>query len=98
MAGPVAIARRSAAGPTTATSPYVDGRVQFPDFQIECLWPDDRREIENVEVLTPHYRGAHVAGKVSAGFTIFRVIGARVGGRTGRGSRFDPGLAEELLR
>jgi hypothetical protein len=76
---------------------YVDGRVQFPDFQMEFLWPDGRREIENVEVLTPHYRGAHAASKVRAGFTRFRGIGARAGGRTGRGSRFDPGLAEELV-
>lgn len=77
---------------------YVDGHVQFPDVQIEVLWPDDRREVENVEVMTPHYRGAHVSGKVSAGFKTFRFTGGRVGGRTGRGSKFDPGLAEELLR
>jgi len=78
--------------------PFADGRVQFPDFQIEYLWPDGRRDIENVEVLTPHYRGAHVSGKVQAGFTRFRARGGRAGGRTGRGSKFDPGLAEELLR
>ncbi len=77
--------------------PYADGRVQFPDFQIEFLWPDGRRDIENVEVLTPHYRGAHAAGKVRAGFTRFRGIGARAGGKTGRGSRFDPDLAKELV-
>jgi hypothetical protein len=77
---------------------YIDGRVQFPDLQIEYLSPDGRRDIENVEVLTPHYRGTHVTGKVRAGFTRFRVTGGRVGGRTGRGSRFDPGLAEELWR
>lgn len=77
--------------------PCVDGRVQFPDFQIEYLWPDGRRDIENVEVLTPHYRGAHVTGKVRAGFTRFRARGARAGGRTGRGSTFDPGLAEDLI-
>ena len=77
--------------------PFSDGRVQFPDFQVESLWPDGRRDIENVEVITPHYRGAHAAGKVRAGFTRFRGIGARAGGRTGRGSRFDPGLAEELV-
>ena len=77
--------------------PFADGRVQFPDFQIESFSPDGRRDIENVEVLTPHYRGAHAAGKVSAGFTRFRGIGARAGGKTGRGSRFDPGLAEELV-
>ena len=77
--------------------PFADGRVQFPDLQIESLWPDGRRDVENVEVLTPHYRGAHAAGKVRAGFTRFRGIGARAGGKTGRGSRFDPGLAEELV-
>lgn len=77
---------------------YVDGHVQFPDVQVEVLWPDDVREVENVEVMTPHYRGAHVGSKVSAGFKTFRFTGGRVGGRTGRGSRFDPGLAEELLR
>ncbi len=77
--------------------PHADGRVQFPDFQIEFLWPDGRRDTENVEVLTPHYRGAHAASKVAAGFTRFRGIGARAGGKTGRGSRFDPGLAEELV-
>lgn len=77
---------------------YVNGRVQFPDLQIEHEWPDGRREIENVEVLTPHYRGQHVSGKASAGFTMVRALGVRAGGRTGRGHKFDPDLAEELLR
>ncbi len=77
---------------------YINGRVQFPDLQIEHEWPDGRREIENVEVLTPHYRGQHVSGKASAGFTMVRVKGVRAGGRTGRGHKFDPDLAEELLR
>lgn len=77
---------------------YVNGRVQFPDLQIEHEWPDGRREIENVEVLTPHYRGQHVSGKASAGFTMVRAMGVRAGGRTGRGHKFDPDLAEELLR
>lgn len=77
---------------------YVNGRVQFPDLQIEHEWPDGRREIENVEVLTPHYRGQHVSGKASAGFTMVRAMGVRAGGRAGRGHKFDPDLAEELLR
>ena len=89
---------RFASGRRSGISPYVEGRVQFPDLQIEHEWPDGRREVENVEVLTPHYRGDQIAGKASAGFTMFRAKGARAGGRTGRGHKFDPDLAEELLR
>ena len=32
-------------------------RVQFPDFRIEYERPDGRRDVENVEVTTAHYRG-----------------------------------------
>jgi hypothetical protein len=66
---------------------------------------DGRRILEDVEVTTPHYRGAHAAAKASAGFTCYRAVGSRVGGgRLGsaagsrRGSRpFDPRVAETLL-
>jgi hypothetical protein len=74
--------------------------VQFPDFRIECEREDGTREIEDVEVMTPHYRGAHAAGKVSAGFTRYGAIGARLGGASGgaRGGRGrDVRLAEEML-
>ena len=57
----------------------LDDVVQFPDLRIEYEWPDGRREIENVEVLTPHYRGAHAAAKARSGFTCYRGGGARVG-------------------
>lgn len=80
--------------------PIVDGRVQFPDFRIEHEWPDGRRDIEDVEVMTPHYRGAHAAAKASSGFTRFRSGGSRVGGgasRGGGGRGPDPHLAEEFL-
>ena len=80
--------------------PIVDGRVQFPDFRVEHEWPDGRHDVEDVEVLTPHYRGAHAAAKARSGFTSFRSRGSRVGGRSGRGggSRSpDPRLAEEFL-
>jgi hypothetical protein len=49
--------------------PYDDGHVQFPDARIEYDTRDGRRAIENIEVVTPHYRGAHAAAKVRAGFT-----------------------------
>jgi DNA-binding MarR family transcriptional regulator len=80
--------------------PVVNERVQFPDFRIEYERPDGRRGVENVEVTTLHYRGAHAAGKAQAGFTRFRGSSPRVGGRSGqtaKGSPLDPRLAEEFL-
>lgn len=78
----------------------IDGHVHFPDFRIEYEHPDGRRDIEDVEVTTVHYRGAHAAGKVAAGFTRFRGTASRVGGSgtTRGGEPFDPGAAEELLK
>jgi DNA-binding MarR family transcriptional regulator len=82
--------------------PVLEDSVQFPDLRIEYEWPDGRHEIENIEVLTPHYRGAHAAAKARSGFTCYRGGGARVGGRSGHsgsgGRPFDPDLADEFLR
>jgi hypothetical protein len=85
--------------------PYVDGHVELPDVRLEYEERDGRRGVEDVEVTTPHYRGAHAAAKARAGFTCYRAVGARVGGarlglgsggrRGGRG--FDPRVAEEFL-
>lgn len=80
--------------------PMANDRVQFPDFRIEYERPDGRRDFEDVEVTTPHYRGAHSAGKTAAGFTRFRGATGRVGGggTTAKGAApFDPRAAEELL-
>jgi DNA-binding MarR family transcriptional regulator len=79
--------------------PVDEDGVQFPDVRIEYEWPDGRRDIEDVEVTTPHYRGAHASAKARAGFTRYRAGGGRVGGRTGRGGgrSSDVRLAEELL-
>ena len=80
--------------------PVVNDKVQFPDVRIEYERADGRRDIEDVEVTTLHYRGAHAAGKAAAGFTRFRGSTSRVGGRSGgggRGSSLDPHLAEEML-
>lgn len=86
--------------------PCVDGHVEFPDVRIEYDKRDGRHGIEDVEVTTPHYRGAHAAAKARAGFTCYRGVGARIGGgrlgsasggrRGGRG--FDPRVAEEFLQ
>lgn len=81
--------------------PIVDGHVQFPDVRIECETPDGRLEVRDVEVMTPHYRGAHAAAKVAAGFARYGAVGARLsGGRgAGRGTRCrESRLAEEMLR
>jgi hypothetical protein len=81
--------------------PMVDDHVQFPDVRIEYDERDGRRAVEDLEVTTPHYRGAHAAAKAQAGFTQYRATGARVGGLSGSGRSggrgFDPRLAEELL-
>jgi hypothetical protein len=81
--------------------PMVDDHVQFPDARIEYDERDGRRAIEDLEVTTPHYRGAHAAAKASAGFTCYRAIGARLGGAGGSsrsgGRGFDPRVAEEIL-
>jgi hypothetical protein len=86
--------------------PCVDGHVEFPDVRLEYEERDGRRGVEDVEVTTPHYRGAHAAAKARSGFKCYRSVGARVGGgRLGmsgggrRGGRtFDPRVAEEFLQ
>ena len=79
--------------------PMTNDRVQFPDFRIEYERADGRRDVEDVEVTTVNYRGAHAAGKVQAGFTRFRGSSARVGGSgaSGRATSLDPRVAEEFL-
>ena len=77
----------------------VDGHVQFPDVRIEY---DDRghRAVEDVEVTTPHYRGAQLARKDPAGFSCYRASGARIGGTRGSrgGSPSDPRVCGGLPR
>lgn len=48
--------------------PYFDDHVHFPDFRIEYEL-DGRDHHEDIEVVTDHYRGAHAASRVRAGFT-----------------------------
>jgi hypothetical protein len=78
----------------------IEDHVRFPDFRIEYEHSDGRRDVEDVEVTTVHYRGAHAAGKVAAGFTRFRGTASRIGGSgTAHGGEpFDPGAAEEFLK
>src|SRR4026207_1999286 len=79
------------------TLPVIDGHVHFPDVRIEYERPDGERKVEDVEVVTPHYRGAYAAAKGRRGFSCYR-IDTGVGGRGGRSGRSpDPRIFEEFL-
>jgi hypothetical protein len=72
--------------------PYFDGQVHFPDYRIEYD-VDGREHHEDVELFTPHYRGAHAASRAKTGFRIY-VVGSR--GSGGR-SRPHPRIMEDFL-
>ena len=75
--------------------PYFDEQLHFPDLRIEYEEIDGRRDHEDVEVLTIHYRGAHGAAVARSGFSCYGGSSARVGGR---GGGRNGGLAEEFLK
>lgn len=68
------------------------GHVQFPDVRIEYDLEGRDRTLD-VEVMTPHYRGAHAAAKTGSGFTLY--FSTRSGGG-GRGRT--PSIMDDLLR
>ena len=70
------------------------GHVQFPDVRIEYDI-DGRDHTLDVEVMTPHYRGAHAAAKSGSGFTLYFSTRSGGGGRSGGRT---PSIIEELLR
>ena len=71
--------------------PYFDDHVHFPDYRIE--YEVDGRELhQDVELFTPHYRGAHAASRTKTGFRSY-VVASRGGGRSGP----HPRILEELL-
>ena len=70
------------------------GHVQFPDVRIE--YDIDGRDLTvDIEVMTPHYRGAHAAAKSSSGFSLYWANRAGGGGRSGGRT---PSIIEELLQ
>jgi hypothetical protein len=73
--------------------PYFDDQVHFPDLRIEYEEIDGRREREDIEVMTVHYRGAHASAASRSGFSCYGGATARTGGRGP-----DPDLAAELIR
>lgn len=74
-------------------------RVHFPDVRIEYQEPDGRWEREDIEVVTPHYRGAHGASLARSGFSCYRALSVRLStsGADRRGGSH-PRIAEEFLR
>jgi len=77
--------------------PVIDGHVHFPDVRIEYERPNGDRKVEDIEVMTPHYRGAYAAAKGRTGFSAYR-ISTGLGGRSGRSGRsLDPHIFDEFL-
>ena len=77
--------------------PYEEnGHVHFPDARIEYEDRDGRSRVEDLEIVTPHYRGAHASAAAASGFTCYVSLGSSVGGRGGRGGR-TPRIMEEFL-
>ena len=94
--------RDSPGGLQGTTCQSLTDHVQFPDVRIEFeTVATDVATCDDIEVMTPHYRGAHASAKVAAGFARYHATGARLGGgrsstRGGRGR--ESRLAEEMLR
>ena len=97
MEGPGETATKSGAGPTNTTClrPRAGPVPRLPDRLFVARRPARYRGRRGPDA---PLSGRTRSGKVQAGFTRFRARGGRAGGRTGRGSKFDPGLAEEILR
>jgi len=74
--------------------PYFEDQVHFPDVRIEYEDRDGRRNHEDIEVVTIHYRGAHGSAAARSGFTCYGAGSAR----TGAGRSSETRLAEELLK
>jgi hypothetical protein len=55
---------------------------------------DGHDDVLDVEVMTPHYRGAHAPGKSGSGFSLY--FSGR-GGGGGRGGSRSRGYMEEYL-
>ena len=74
-----------------------DGHVHFPDARVEYEDRDGRPCFEDLEIVTPHYRGAHAGGAAKSGFTCYASSGSSVGGRGGGRGDDAAEFAEEFL-
>jgi hypothetical protein len=55
--------------------PVVDDHLALPDLRIEYVDAEGREQHRDIEVVTHHYRGSHMAGKQQAGFRLMRSEG-----------------------
>jgi hypothetical protein len=67
----------------------VDGHLEIPDLRLEVERPDGSHEFRDIEVVTPHYSRSQLAGKVKAGFALYRAASSG-GASTRGGTPFDP--------
>jgi hypothetical protein len=74
-----------------------DGHVHFPDARVEYDDRDGRSRFEDLEIVTPHYRGAHAGAAAKSGFTCYVSLGSSVGGRNGGRRGRSPRNMEEFL-
>ena len=63
----------------------VDDHLVLPDLRLEVEYPDGRRDVRDVEVVTEHYSRGQLAGKAQAGFSCYRPTPTRLGRGTSRG-------------
>jgi hypothetical protein len=75
--------------------PYFDDQVHFPDVRIEYDDRDGHHRVEDIEVVTPNYRGARGASAARSGFTCYFLASGH-GGR-GRGGTRRAGGMEDFL-
>jgi len=82
--------------------PSFDEHVHFPDVRIEYDDVDGRSRLEDIEVTTVHYRGAHASAVARSGVSRYHTGSVGVFGHGGRsrggGGAAGPGLADEMLR
>jgi hypothetical protein len=76
--------------------PCDGNRVHFPDARIEYEDRDRQQQHRDIEVVTPHYGGAHAAAVARSGFQRYGGLRLQTSGRRG-GRGLDPRLAEEMM-
>jgi hypothetical protein len=66
--------------------PIIDDHLELPDLRLVVELADGTGAFRDIEVVTAHYSRAQVAGKVKAGFALYRAGG----GTTRGGTPYDP--------